>query len=49
MLCTEELNVKIPKLDDKNLIEDSIYWEIMVSISSLQNNVLHVVLGGNLS
>jgi hypothetical protein len=46
MLCIEELNVKFSKLDDRSLIVDSIYCEIIVNIFSLQNNGLHVVLEG---
>ena len=34
MLCTEVLNVKVSKLDERNLIEESMYWEVSVNISS---------------
>jgi hypothetical protein len=44
ILCTEVFNVKISKLDERNLIEESMYWEVRISISNFWNNVLHEIL-----
>ena len=41
---TEILNVKIPKFYERNLIEESMYWEVRVNISNFWNNVLHEIL-----
>ena len=44
MLCTEVLSVKVSKLDERNLIEDSMYREVSVNISNFRISDLHEVL-----
>ena len=44
MLCTEVLNVKVSKLDERNLIEEIVYYEVSVNISNFWNSDLHEVL-----
>src|SRR5215510_2563144 len=44
MLWTEELNIKVSKLDERNRIRDRIYWEVMVSIFNSRNSFLHEAL-----
>ena len=43
MLCTEVLNVEVSWLDERNLIEESMYWEVSVNISNFRNSDLHEV------
>jgi hypothetical protein len=47
MLCIEELNVKVSRLDERNLIRDRIYWEVKVRIFNSQKSFLHVALNDN--
>ena len=43
ILCTEVLNVKVSKLDERNRIEESMYWEVSVNISNFRNSDLHAI------
>jgi hypothetical protein len=47
ILCIEVLNVCISKFDDRNLIKESMYWEVRVNISNFCNNVLNEILEVN--